>query len=218
MLQAEHFRRGFCAWQLVASLFLHRHPDGRDVRNGKEIENKGKLRDRKRGNDGSANANKLDVMDRSDRAVVSLSLSRKATDREERIRCMPQIGSNIYAIGMITALRDYVRLLRAIPMLTLLYHHQHPPPPLFIPRCLPQSTSTSTSSTDLPYKRQIRVIKRPLAGHMHCSRWPCNFRLEDLPDDPLPRVVFPAFASPRPTSFFLYTTCAAMFFQRHNRL
>lgn len=40
---------------------------------------------------------------------------------------MPQIGSNIYAIGMITALRDYVRLLRAIPMLTLSSHHQHHP-------------------------------------------------------------------------------------------
>lgn len=46
---------------------------GEIVRNGKEMENKGKLRDRKRGNDGSANANKLDVMGRSDRAVVSLS-------------------------------------------------------------------------------------------------------------------------------------------------
>lgn len=47
---------------------------------------------------------------------------------EERagVRCMPQIGSNIYAIGMITALRDYVRLLRAIPMLTLSSHHRHP--------------------------------------------------------------------------------------------
>lgn len=140
-ISAALCRRGFCAWQLVASLFLRRHPDGRDVRNGKEIENKGKLRDRKRGTDGSANANKLNVMGRSDRTVVSLS--REATDRGERIRCMPQIGSNIYAIGMITALRDYVRLLRAIPMLTLLYHHQHPPPPLSIPPCLPQPTSTS---------------------------------------------------------------------------
>lgn len=41
---------------------------------------------------------------------------------------MPQIGSNIYAIGMITALRDYVRLLRAIPMLTLSSHHRRRAP------------------------------------------------------------------------------------------
>lgn len=61
---------------------------------------------------------------------------------------------------MITALRDYVRLLRAIPMLTLSSHHQHPPP---------LSASRGRLLHDLPYKRQIRVIKRPLAGRMHCS-------------------------------------------------
>lgn len=132
---------------------------------------------------------------------------------------MPQIGSNIYAIGMITALRDYVRLLRAIPMLTLLYHHQHPSPPLSIPPCLPQPTSTS--STDLLYKRQIRVIKRPLAGHMHCSRWPCNFRLEDLPAGmtPCPASFFRQHSLLRgQLHFFLYATCAAIFFRRHSRL
>lgn len=58
---------------------------------------------------------------------------------------MPQIGSNIYAIGMITALRDYVRLLRAIPMLTLSSHHQHPPLLLSSVPQRPISTSSMTS-------------------------------------------------------------------------
>lgn len=34
---------------------------------------------------------------------------------------------------------------------------------------------------DLPYKRQIRVIKRRVARHAHCSRRPCNFRFDVLP-------------------------------------
>ena len=63
---------------------------------------------------------------------------------------MPQIGSNIYAIGMITALRDYVRLLRAILLLT--------PHPIVRFVLL------------LLYKRQIRVIKRPLTGYTHIVR------------------------------------------------
>lgn len=112
----------------------------------------------------SANANKLAVIGRPDRAAVS----REATGRGERIRCMPQIGSNIYAIGMITALRDYVRLLRAIPMLTLSFHHQHPPS--LRPASLCLSAAHLRLLHDLPCKRQIRVIKRPLAGHTHCSR------------------------------------------------
>lgn len=109
---------------------------------------------------------------------------------------MPQIGSNIYAIGMITALRDYVRLLRAIPMLTLSSHHQHPP--LLLSSSLLSSVPLATHLHlhlfhDLPYKRQIRVIKRPLAGHTHCSRWPCNFRLEDLPALASPLTPLPFF-------------------------
>lgn len=106
---------------------------------------------------------------------------------------MPQIGSNIYAIGMITALRDYVRLLRAIPMLTLSSHHQHHPSLLrtvpFLSSLFSILSSLSLSLSvilcsvlhDLPYKRQIRVIKRPVARHAHCSRRPCNFRFDVLP-------------------------------------
>ena len=68
----------------------------------------------------------------------------KHGSRRERVRCMPQIGSNIYAIGMITALRDYVRLLRAIPMLTLSSHHHHHPSLLrTVPRSSPLSVSFS---------------------------------------------------------------------------
>ena len=69
----------------------------------------------------------------------------KHGSRRERVRCMPQIGSNIYAIGMITALRDYVRLLRAIPMLTLSSHHHHHHPSLLrtVPRSSPLSLSLS---------------------------------------------------------------------------
>ena len=116
---------------------------------------------------------------------------------------MPQIGSNIYAIGMITALRDYVRLLRAISMLTLSSHHRHHPfSPLLCSARLSLSLSLSLSlflslSLSLffivcfclfvpisvvlyyvPYKRQIRVIKR--LGHgtraLFTSCCPCNFR------------------------------------------
>lgn len=112
-----------------------------------------------------ANANKLAVIGRPDRAVVSL----EATGRGERVRCMPQIGSNIYAIGMITALRDYVRLLRAIPMLTLSSHHQHPPPHLSsVPPRVRVSTSSMTSYINgksglLNYRsRDTRIV---LAGH-----------------------------------------------------
>ena len=103
----------------------------------------------------------------------------------ERLGCMPQIGSNIYAIGMITALRDYVRLLRAISMLTLSSHHRHHPfSPLLCSARLSLSLFLSSSSSIVrfcfclfvpisvvlhyvPYKRQIRVIKR--LGHAHCS-------------------------------------------------
>lgn len=62
---------------------------------------------------------------------------------------------------------------------------------------------------DLPYKRQIRVIKRPLAGHTHCSRWPCNFRLEDLP----------ASLAPYPAPFFRQRSLLrwALFFFLHTR-
>lgn len=109
---------------------------------------------------------------------LSLPLSRKATGRGERIRCMPQIGSNIYAIGMITALRDYVRLLRAIPMLTLSSHHQHPPPPLFSPPYLSRPTSTSSMTSRINGKSGLLNDR---SRDTHCSRWPCNFRLEDLP-------------------------------------
>lgn len=88
----------------------------------------------RRGVGGTANANKLVVIGRR-----SGRRSRGARV-EERVRCMPQIGSNIYAIGMITALRDYVRLLRAIPMLTLSSHHHHQPPGPAAPRTMPSSS------------------------------------------------------------------------------
>lgn len=122
--------------------------------------------------------------------VSSLFLSREATGRGERIRCMPQIGSNIYAIGMITALRDYVRLLRAIPMLTLSSHHQHPPPPLSSPPCLSRPTSTSSMTSCINGKSGLLNDR---SRDTHCSRWPCNFRLEDLPV---------SFAFPRSAPFF----------------
>lgn len=126
---------------------------------------------------------------------LSFSLPHKATGRGERIRCMPQIGSNIYAIGMITALRDYVRLLRAIPMLTLSSHHQHPPPPLSSPPCLSRPTSTSSMTSRINGKSGLLNDR---SRDTHCSRWPCNFRLEDLPASFVP--------------------CSAPFFRLHSLL
>jgi len=79
---------------------------------------------------------------------------------------------------MITALRDYVRLLRAIPMLTLSSHHQHPPPPLSSPPCLSRPTSTSSMISRINGKSGLLNDR---SRDTHCSRWPCNFRLEDLP-------------------------------------
>lgn len=58
----------------------------------------------------------------------------------------------------------------------------------FSPLCSPFSRLSLSLSVilcsvlhDLPYKRQIRVIKRPVARHAHCSRRPCNFRFDVLP-------------------------------------
>ena len=68
-----------------------------------------------------------------------------------------------------------------------------PPPPFPPPHCPAFLSSLSLSLSlfisvirrsvlhDLPYKRQIRVIKRPVAGHAHCFRRPCNFRFDVLP-------------------------------------
>lgn len=190
-ISAALCRRGFCAWQLVASLFLRRHPDGRDVRNGKEIENKGKLRDRKRGTDGSANANKLNVMGRSDRTVVSLSWSYGSR------RANP-----LHATNWLKYLRNWHD--NRITWLCTVVARDPDAHPL-VPSSAPSASSlhssvSSAAHLHLPYKRQIRVIKRPLAGHMHCSRWPCNFRLEDLPASMTlcPAPLFPPpLASPR---------------------